>query len=112
MGQSVEGNRRTGSKGRRVRVDKDSQNGYHQRNEADRNFRAPLPSVGYHFVVDLDLEKDFDTVNHSKLTHILSEMIKDGRVISLIRYLNADVTVGGLFEESPKRVPYGGPLNP
>lgn len=47
-------------------------------------------SDGYYFVVDMDLEKDFDTVNHRKFIQILSETIKDGRVISLIhRYLNA-----------------------
>ena len=38
---------------------------------------------GYHYVVDLDLERFFDTVNHSKLIEILSRTIKDGRVISL-----------------------------
>lgn len=39
---------------------------------------------GYKYVVDMDLEKYFDTVNQSKLIQILSETIKDGRVISLI----------------------------
>jgi len=61
----------------------------------------------------MDLEKYFDTVNQSKLIQILSETIKDGRVISLIhRFLRAGVMVGGLFEDSPEGVPQGGPLSP
>ena len=61
----------------------------------------------------MDLEKYFDTVNQSKLIQILSETIKDGRVISLIhRFLNAGVMVKGAFEKSPEGVPQGGPLSP
>ena len=68
---------------------------------------------GYKYVVDMDLEKYFDTVNQSKLIQILSETIKDGRVISLIhKFLKAGVMVGRLFEESPEGVPQGGPLSP
>ena len=60
----------------------------------------------------MDLEKYFDTVNQSKLIQILSETIKDGRVISLIhRFLRAGVMVEGLFEESSEGVPQGGPLS-
>ena len=61
----------------------------------------------------MDLEKYFDTVNQSKLIQILSETIKDGRVISLIhKFLRAGVIVEGLFEESLEGVPQGGPLSP
>lgn len=68
---------------------------------------------GYTYVVDMDLEKYFDTVNQSKLVQILSETIKDGRVISLIhKFLRAGIMVGGVFEESPEGVPQGGPLSP
>ncbi|WP_181482307.1 group II intron reverse transcriptase/maturase, partial [Tepidibacillus sp. HK-1] len=68
---------------------------------------------GYKYVVDMDLEKYFDTVNQSKLIQILSETIKDGRVISLIhKFLKAGVMIGGMFEESPEGVPQGGPLSP
>ena len=68
---------------------------------------------GYKYVVDMDLEKYFDTVNQSKLIQILSETIKDGRVISLIhKFLRAGVMVNGLFEESLEGVPQGGPLSP
>lgn len=68
---------------------------------------------GYVYVVDMDLEKYFDTVNQSKLIQILSDTIKDGRVISLIhRFLRAGIMVDGLFEKSPEGVPQGGPLSP
>jgi RNA-directed DNA polymerase len=70
-------------------------------------------SNGYKYVVDMDLEKYFDTVNQSKLIQILSETIKDGQVISLIhKFLKAGVMIGGMFEESPEGVPQGGPLSP
>ena len=39
---------------------------------------------GYVYVVSMDLEKFFDTVNHSKLIEVLSRTIEDGRVVSLI----------------------------
>jgi group II intron reverse transcriptase/maturase len=68
---------------------------------------------GYNYVVDMDLERYFDTVNQSKLIQILSETIKDGRVISLInKFLNAGIMVGEIFEDSPEGVPQGGPLSP
>ena len=70
-------------------------------------------SAGYVFTVDMDLEKFFDTVCHSKLIEILSRTIKDGRVISLIhKYLNSGVLIGGKKEASPVGVPQGGPLSP
>lgn len=68
---------------------------------------------GYIYVVDMDLEKFFDTVNQSKLIQVLSEEIKDGRVISLIhKYLRAGVIVYGEFEDTEWGVPQGGPLSP
>jgi len=68
---------------------------------------------GYKYVVDMDLEKYFDTVNQSRLIQILSETIRDGRAISLIhKFLQAGVMVGGMFEDSPEGVPQGGPLSP
>ena len=70
-------------------------------------------TAGYKYCVDLDLEKFFDTVNHSKLIEVLSRTVKDGRVISLIhKYLSAGVMVAGQYEESPMGVPQGGPLSP
>jgi RNA-directed DNA polymerase len=68
---------------------------------------------GYHYVVDLDLEKFFDTVNHSRLIELISRKVKDPRVISLIhKYLIAGIVVGNKFEESVLGVPQGGPLSP
>ena len=68
---------------------------------------------GYVYVVDMDLEKFFDTVCHSKLIEVLSRTIKDGRVISLIhKYLNAGVIANGLFERTEIGMPQGGPLSP
>lgn len=68
---------------------------------------------GYKYVVDMDLEKYFDTVNQSKLVEILSRTIKDGRVISLIhKYLGAGVVVKHTFKETGIGVPQGGPLSP
>ena len=70
-------------------------------------------SEGYKYVVDLDLERFFDTVSHSKLIEILSRTIKDGRVVSLIhKYLRSGVINNGLFEASEEGTPQGGPLSP
>ena len=68
---------------------------------------------GYVYCVNLDLEKFFDTVEHSKLIDLLSRTIKDSRVISLIhKYLNAGVIVTGKYQETTSGVPQGGPLSP
>ena len=68
---------------------------------------------GYVYVVDMDLEKFFDTVCQSKLIEVLSRSVKDGRVVSLIhKYLNAGVLVNGMFERTETGMPQGGPLSP
>ncbi len=68
---------------------------------------------GYKYVVDMDLEKYFDTVNQSKLIEVLSRTIKDGRVISLIhKFLIAGVIERHTFKETGVGVPQGGPLSP
>jgi len=68
---------------------------------------------GYKYVVDLDVEKFFDTVNHSRLIELLSKRIKDGGVVSLIhKYLLAGVMIGSSFEDTHIGVPQGGPLSP
>jgi group II intron reverse transcriptase/maturase len=70
-------------------------------------------STGYTYAVDLDLEKFFDTVNHSRLIELLSRKIKDGQVISLIhKYLLAGIQRGGKTEASHSGVPQGSPLSP
>lgn len=68
---------------------------------------------GYRYCVDLDLEKFFDTVNHSRLIELLSRKIKDSKLISLIhKYLTAGVQIGVVFEETHEGVPQGSPLSP
>ena len=63
---------------------------------------------GYVYVVDMDLEKFFDTVCQSKLIEVLSRTIKDGRVISLIhKYLNAGVIANGMCERTEIGMPQG-----
>ncbi|MCK9287947.1 MAG: reverse transcriptase domain-containing protein, partial [Sphaerochaetaceae bacterium] len=68
---------------------------------------------GYDWVVDMDLERFFDTVNHSKLIQVLSEKVKDGRVVSLIhRFLRAGVVVNGMYQKTEEGCPQGGNLSP
>jgi RNA-directed DNA polymerase len=70
-------------------------------------------SQGYTYVVDMDLEKFFDTVNQSKMIEILSRTIKDGRVISLIhKYLIAGAMDKGRFEGTDKGLVQGGSISP
>ena len=68
---------------------------------------------GYVYVVDMDLEKFFDTVCQSKMIEVVSRTIRDGRVISLIhKYLSAGVVANGKFERTEIGMPQGGPLSP
>ena len=68
---------------------------------------------GHDWVVDIDLERFFDTVHHDKLMRIISNTIDDGDVISLIRkYLVSGVMVKGKYEETPVGTPQGGNLSP
>lgn len=67
----------------------------------------------YVHIVDLDLEKFFDTVNHDYLMHLLSQKIHDKRVLKLIRsYLQSGVMQSGAVSPSRKGTPQGGPLSP
>lgn len=80
--------------------------------KALRNVQVHV-NEGYKYAIDLDLEKFFDTVNHSKLIDVLSRTIKDSRLLSLIhKYLNAGVIVSNKFEETSLGVPQGCPLSP
>ncbi len=68
---------------------------------------------GYEWIVDIDLEKFFDTVNQDKLITIIGRTIKDGDVVSLIRkYLSAGVMVNGVKKETKIGTPQGGNLSP
>ena len=68
---------------------------------------------GYDWVIDLDIEKYFDTVSHDKLISILREKVNDKRTLHLIRsFLKAGVMVNGLVSPTELGVPQGGPLSP
>ena len=68
---------------------------------------------GYCWVVDLDLEKFFDRVNHDKLMARLAQRISDKRLLKLIRaFLSAGVMEGGLVSPVDEGTPQGGPLSP
>jgi RNA-directed DNA polymerase len=68
---------------------------------------------GCEYVVDIDLEKFFDNVNHDKLMGLLSRRIEDKTLLRLIRkYLNAGVMKDGLTSPTEKGTPQGGPLSP
>jgi RNA-directed DNA polymerase len=68
---------------------------------------------GHPWVVDLDLEKFFDRVNHDKLMGQIAKRVEDRRLLKLIRALmNAGVMENGLVSPSVEGTPQGGPLSP
>src|SRR6266850_1324977 len=68
---------------------------------------------GYRWVIDLDLEKFFDRVNHDKLMGQIAKRVEDKRLLKLIRaFLNAGVMENGLVSPSGEGTPQGGPLSP
>ena len=72
-----------------------------------------LLNEGYEWVVDLDIEKYFDTVNHDKLISILREEVNDKTTLHLIRkFLRAGVMENGLISSNSEGMPQGGPLSP
>src|SRR5438309_390981 len=68
---------------------------------------------GYGWVIDLDLEKFFDRVNHDKLMGQIAKRVEDKRLLKLIRaFLNAGMMENGLVSPSVEGTPQGGPLSP
>ncbi|GHU61699.1 group II intron reverse transcriptase/maturase [Spirochaetia bacterium] len=68
---------------------------------------------GYTYVVDLDLEKYFDTVNHDLLIKMVRETVKDEGVITMIKkFLKSGVMVNGLVSQTEQGTPQGGNLSP
>ena len=72
-----------------------------------------LLNDGYDWIVDIDLERFFDTVHHDRLMNLLNRTVKDGDVLSLIRkFLVSGVMVGNSYEETTVGTPQGGNLSP
>ena len=70
-------------------------------------------AAGYSWVIDLDLEKFFDRVNHDRLMAQIAKRVDDKRLLKLIRvFLNAGVVENGLISPSVEGTPQGGPLSP
>jgi group II intron reverse transcriptase/maturase len=68
---------------------------------------------GHDWIVDIDLERFFDTVNHDRLIQIIYRTIDDGDIMSLIsKYLKAGVMIQGKLEETKLGTPQGGNLSP
>jgi len=68
---------------------------------------------GYGVVVDIDLEKFFDRVNHDILMGLVAKRVSDKAILKLIRsFLSAGVLIGGLTSPTTEGVPQGGPLSP
>ncbi|VEF48276.1 transposase [Bacillus freudenreichii] len=68
---------------------------------------------GYRWVIDIDLEKFFDKVNHDRLMGTLAKRIEDRRLLRLIRkYLKSGIMIDGVVTNSEEGTPQGGPLSP
>lgn len=68
---------------------------------------------GCEWVIDIDIEKYFDTVNHDKLISILREKVKDDVTLHLVRsFLRAGIMEDGIIRRNEEGVPQGGPLSP
>jgi RNA-directed DNA polymerase len=84
------------------------------RSAADAILKAQeYVQAGNEWVVDIDLEKYFDRVNHDILMARVAREVKDKRVLKLIRaYLNSGVMVNGVVVDTEEGTPQGGPLSP
>lgn len=68
---------------------------------------------GCEWVIDIDIEKYFDTVNHDKLISILREKVKDDVTLHLVRsFLRGGIMEDGIIRRNEEGVPQGGPLSP
>lgn len=77
------------------------------------NAAQVLIKSGYEYVVDIDLEKFFDRINHDILMSRVAKRVTDKRILKVIRaYLNAGILEGGLVAPATEGVPQGGPLSP
>jgi RNA-directed DNA polymerase len=93
----------------------DSSHGFRPGRSAHHAVRKAREYIrkGYTTVVDLDLEKFFDTVNHDRLLYKLSKTIEDKQLLKLIRrYLQAGIMDNGVIVRTTVGTPQGGPLSP
>lgn len=93
----------------------DSSYGFRPRRSAQGAVLRSLEIInnGYDWVVDIDLERFFDTVHHDRLMNIISRTVIDGDVISLIRkFLVSGVMIGNKYEDTIIGTPQGGNLSP
>ena len=93
----------------------DSSYGFRPKRSAHQAISKALEyyEQGYRYVVDLDLAKYFDTVNHAILIGMLREQIKDERVVKLIhKFLKSGVMEHGLVSPTREGTPQGGNLSP
>lgn len=89
--------------------------GFRPRRSAHEAVKAAQGHIaaGYRWVVDIDLAKFFDTVNHDRLMARMKGEIADKRVLRLVNdYLKAGVMVNGVVMETEEGTPQGGPLSP
>jgi RNA-directed DNA polymerase len=89
--------------------------GFRPRRSAHEAVKAAQAHVeaGYKWVVDIDMERFFDTVNHDRLMARMKAVVKDKRVLRLVNaYLKAGVMVNGVVVEMREGTPQGGPLSP
>lgn len=89
--------------------------GYRPKRSAHMAVKAAKGYIqeGFEYVVDIDLEKYFDRVNHDILMAKVARIVKDKRTLLLIRkYLNSGVMINGVVIGTPEGTPQGGPLSP
>jgi RNA-directed DNA polymerase len=93
----------------------DSSHGFRPRRSAHGAAKQVQRTIrrGLRFVVDMDLSKFFDKVQHDVLMSRVARKVRDRRLLKLIgRYLRAGVMVDGVLQSSPEGTPQGGPLSP
>jgi group II intron reverse transcriptase/maturase len=93
----------------------ESSYGFRKGRNAHDAIKAALEHIteGYRTVVDMDLEKFFDRVNHDKLMSLIAKRVGDKRLLKLIRrYLESGIMINGISVISEEGVPQGGNLSP
>ena len=93
----------------------ESSYGYRPGRSAQQAVEAARVAIedGCRWVVDVDLERFFDRVNHDKLMHRVARKVEDKRLLRLVRaYIEAGVMVDGVKQATAEGTPQGSPLSP